>query len=250
MSIYKSIINPNNITPFNSSSNKSNITDAENLISSSQNHYIIKLQKEYSLSEMNDSNNNTNNKSERQPIKTIKRESYNKNNLPNANINSLVYSYQKNNDSKHIIIESKPKRPNLMRNIHYKSELKKSSDSLRYQPMTGFENKLCRELSRLSNKYSYMKNRKFFNNQSSSSNLYWLNFPDYEIYRQLKELETRSEFPNAFCKPKLKPLICQKKNNLEVLAKNLYEADQVDRFKKFLNKQYKIKISQKKNNEF
>ena len=217
MSIYKAVINLNNITPFNSSSNKSNITDIDNLISSSQNNYIIKLKKEYSLSEMNDSKNNFNNKSERSLMKNIKSESYNKNNLPD----SLISTYKKNNESKHI--------------------------SLRYQPMTGLEKKLCKELSRLSNKYSYMKNKKFFNNQLTSTNLYWLNYPDYEIYRQLKELETRSEFPNAFSKPKLKPLICQKKDKLGILAKNLYEADQVDRFKKILNKQYKIKTSEKEN---
>ena len=49
MSINKDLINQNNITPFNASSNKSNITDVENLISSSQIQNNIKLKKEYSL---------------------------------------------------------------------------------------------------------------------------------------------------------------------------------------------------------
>ena len=248
MSINKDLINQNNITPFNASSNKSNITDVENLISSSQIQNNIKLKKEYSLSEMNDSNNNVNNKSSTQRVKIIKGESYNKNNLSHFKIDSLIPNYHKNNDSKHIVIESKSKkRPNLMRNVHYKTNIKKSCDGLRYQPMTGFEQKLSKQLSRLSNRYSYIKNRKFFNNQLTSTNLYWLNYPDYEIYRQLKELETRSEFPNEFSKPRLKPLISQKKDKLGILAKNLYEADQVERFKKFLNKQYKIKVSEQEN---
>jgi hypothetical protein len=36
----------------------------------------------------------------------------------------------------------------------------------------------------------------------NNTNLYWANYFDYENNRQLKELETRIELPNAFGRPK------------------------------------------------
>ena len=72
-----------------------------------------------------------------------------------------------------------------------------------------------------------------------------MNFPDYEIYRQLKELDTRKEIPYGFPKPRLKPLIINKKDKLGKLAKNLYEADQAERFKELI---YKYKINREKSN--
>ena len=62
MSINKDKINPNSISPQDASSNKSNITDAENIIVSQQILNNMKLKKEFSFSEINDSNNNINNK--------------------------------------------------------------------------------------------------------------------------------------------------------------------------------------------
>ena len=243
MSTNKDKINANSISPQDASSNKSNITDAENIIVSQQILNNMKLKKEFSFSEINDSNNNINNKNKSQKI-AIKSESYNKN-RSNLQLNPSYSNFKKNNISNHIVITSKTrKKPDLIKNIHYKTDIKKSYDNFRYQPTTSFEQKLSKQLSRLSNKYTVIKNRKFFNNQLTNTNIYWLNFPDYEIYRQLKELETRKEFPYAFVKPRLKPLINPKKDKLGILAKNLYEADQVDKFKKFLNKNYKIKIGE------
>ena len=154
-------------------------------------------------------------------------------------------NYSTNKSNKHIIINSdyKTKRvPNLIKNIHHKPKLAISNDNLRYQPLTSFEQKLSKQLSRLSNNYTQIKNRKFFN-KNDNTNLYWMNFPDYEIYRQLKELDTRKEIPYGFTKPRLKPLIYNKKDKLGKLAKNLYEADQVEKFNNLL---YKYKISKEK----
>lgn len=244
MSTYRDKINPNNQTPYNASSNKSNITDVENMISSQQLANNLKLKYENSSSEINDSNNVINNINNKSKINQQKNNSYDKHIISHLKINSDI-KYRKNNNIEHIIINSKTKKmPNMIKNIHYRPDVKKSHDNFRYQPITSFESKLSKQLSRLSNKYSVIKNRKFFNNQLTSTNLYWANFPDYEIYRQLKELETRKEFPNEFTKPRLKPLICQNKDKLGKLAKNLYEADQVERLKKYLNKQYKIKATE------
>ena len=160
----------------------------------------------------------------------------------NQNNNS---SFTKTNHKNkiHIIINSKnnkqKKIPNLMKNVHHRPKVAISWDNFRYQPLSSFEQKLSKQLSRISNKYTEIKNRKFFNKQSGNTELYWQNFPDYEIYRQLKELETRKETPFGFTKPRLKPLINNKKDKIGQLAKNLYEADQVERFKILLNK-YKI----------
>ena len=228
------------------SSNKSNMTEIEPLISSQQIINNRNLKKENSLSEMNDSNNYINNKIQEEYKKILKSESFKKDNVSNIKINTSYSNYKNyKNNMEHVIINSKEKKvPNLIRNIHYRPDIKKNNDNLRYQPLSSLEQKLSKQLSRLSNKYTSMKNRKFFNNQLTNTNLYWMNFPDYEIYRQLKVLETRKEFPYSFTKPKLKPLIYQKKDKLGVLAKNLYEADQVERFKKFLKKQYKIKVGE------
>ena len=228
------------------SSNKSNMTEIEPLISSQQIINNRNLKKENSLSEMNDSNNYINNKIQEEYKKILKSESFKKDNVSNIKINTSYSNYKNyKNNMEHVIINSKEKKvPNLIRNIHYRPDIKKNNDNLRYQPLSSLEQKLSKQLSRLSNKYTSMKNRKFFNNQLTNTNLYWMNFPDYEIYRQLKVLETRKEFPYSFSKPKLKPLIYQKKDKLGVLAKNLYEADQVERFKKFLKKQYKIKVGE------
>ena len=228
------------------SSNKSNMTEIEPLISSQQIINNRNLKKENSLSEMNDSNNYINNKIQEEYKKILKSESFKKDNVSNIKINTSYSNYKNyKNNMEHVIINSKEKKvPNLIRNIHYRPDIKKNNDNLRYQPLSSLEQKLRKQLSRLSNKYTSMKNRKFFNNQLTNTNLYWMNFPDYEIYRQLKVLETRKEFPYSFTKPKLKPLIYQKKDKLGVLAKNLYEADQVERFKKFLKKQYKIKVGE------
>ncbi len=228
------------------SSNKSNMTEIERLISSQQIINNRNLKKENSLSEMNDSNNYINNKIQEEYKKILKSESFKKDNVSNIKINTSYSNYKNyKSNMEHVIINSKEKKvPNLIRNIHYRPDIKKNNDNLRYQPLSSLEQKLSKQLSRLSNKYTSMKNRKFFNNQLTNTNLYWMNFPDYEIYRQLKVLETRKEFPYSFTKPKLKPLIYQKKDKLGVLAKNLYEADQVERFKKFLKKQYKIKVGE------
>ena len=246
MSVYKDKINQNATSPYNISSNKSNLTEFDNMILSQQIVNNIKLQKEYSLSEMNDSNNYFNNNITPEQNQILKSTSYNKKNnkLTNIKINTSHSNFKtKNKNSGHIYIDSKPKKtPNLIRNIHYKPNIKKNNDNYRYQPITSFEQKLSKQLSRISNKYTIIKNRKFFNNQLTNTNLYWVNFPDYELYRQLKELETRKEFPNAFTKPRLKPLISQKKDKLGKLAQNLYEADQIDRFKKFIKQQYKNKV--------
>ena len=247
MSIQKDTMNQFNDAPKRASSNKSNMTEIEPLISSQQIINNRNLKKENSLSEMNDSNNYINNKTQEEYKKILKSESFKKNNVSHIKINTSYSNYKnnKNNNIEHIIINSKEKKvPNLIRNIHYRPDIKKNNDNLRYQPISSLEQKLSKQLSRLSNKYTSMKTRKFFNNQLTNTNLYWMNFPDFEIYRQLKELETRKEFPYSFTKPKLKPLIHQKKDKLGVLAKNLYEADQVERFKKFLKKQYKIKVGE------
>ena len=157
------------------------------------------------------------------------------------------YTNQKNTNNKHIIINSnndnnknnKKRIPNLIKNIHHKPKVAMSSDNFRYQPLTSFELKLSKELGRINQNYTQIKNRKFFN-KNDSTNLYWMNFPDFEIYRQLKELDTRKEIPYGFTKPRLKPLIINKKNKLGILARNLYEADQVEKFNNLLHK-YKIK---------
>ena len=157
---------------------------------------------------------------------------------------SNYFTNKKNN--KHIIINSninnnnnnQRRIPNLIKNIHHKPKVAISTDNFRYQPLTSFEQKLSKELSRLSKNYTQIKNRKFFNKNDSTS-LYWMNFLDYEIYRQLKELDTRKEIPYGFTKPRLKPLIINTKNKLGRLAKNLYEADQVEKFNNLLHK-YKI----------
>ena len=243
MSIYKDKIQ-NTSTPYNVSSNKSNLTELDNLILSQQIANNMKMQKDYSLSEMNESNNLYNNIITPGQNQITKSQSYNKKN-PNIKINSSYSNFKRNKNPEHIFINSKPKKkPNLMRNIHYKPDIKKNNDNYRYQPLTSFEQKLSKQLTRISNKYTIIKNRKFFNNQLTSTNWYWVYFPDYEIYRLLKELETRKELPNAFTKPKLKPLISQKKDKLGILAKNLYEADQVDRFKKYIKQHYKNKVTE------
>ena len=166
----------------------------------------------------------------------------------NINNNSSKYNKNFNNNKNHIIITSKetPKKvPNLIKNVHHRPKVANSCDNFKFQPISSFELKLSKELGRISNGYTQIKNRKFFNKQTENTNIYWQNFPDYEIYRQLKELETRKEIPLAFPKPRLKPLICNTKDRLGKLAKNLYEADQIDRFKSLLNK-YKINQRKKK----
>ena len=171
----------------------------------------------------------------------------------NDNKNNTSYHNSKNfntknnmNINKHIIIPSKniqKKIPNLIKNVHHKPKIAISCDNFRYQPMTSFEQKLSKQLNRISNNYTTLKNRKFFNKANENTGIYWQNFADYEIYRQLKELDTRKEIPHGFPKPKLKPLIINSKDKLGKLAKNLYEADQVERFKTLL---YKYKINKGK----
>lgn len=160
----------------------------------------------------------------------------------NDNTNS---SYNKIKNKNHIIIDSKKndtkKVPNLMKNVQHRPKIAISCDEFRYQPLSSLEKKISKQLGRISNKYTEIKNRKFFNN--GDTDLYWQNFPDYEIYRQLKELETRKETPYGFRKPRLQPLIYNKKDKLGKLAQNLYEADQVERFKNLL---YKYKINRRK----
>ena len=246
MSTQKEKIDRKSSAQINVSSNKSNISERENLIESQQISNNIKIKNEFSLSEMSKSKNNNSNISNNISINNkilknnIKKNSSN-NNTSNIKI-SISHSNFKNKNHQHIIIDSNSKKPNLIKNIHYKQNIKRSNDSLRYQPISSFEQKLSKQLSRISNKYTTIKNRKFFNNQLTSTNLYWQNFPDYEIYRQLKELETRNAFPYAFTKPRLKPLISQHKDKLGLLAKNLYMVDQVERFKKLLKKQKKVQV--------
>ena len=150
---------------------------------------------------------------------------------------------------KHIVINSQnnnqKKKPNLIKNVHHRPKIAISCDNFRYQPLSSFEQKLSKQLGRISNKYTEIKNRKFFNKSNINTELFWKNFPDYEIYRQLKVLETRKEIPYGFPKPKLKPLINNKKDKLGKLAKNLYEADQAERFKELI---YKYKINREKSN--
>ena len=160
--------------------------------------------------------------------------------------NNNNYYHPNKYNNKHIIINSnntEKRVPNLIKNIHHKPKVAISCDNFKYQPLTSFEQKLSKQLGRLSTKYTYIKNRKFFNKENDSTNLYWMNFPEYEIYRQMKELDTRKEIPYGFPKPRLKPLIINKKDKLGKLAKNLFEADQIERFKNLL---YKYKINQEK----
>ena len=252
MSVQKEKISVTSVVSNNISRNGSNITEIDPLVSSQQNYNNINLKKENSQSEITDSNNYLNNKLQEEYKKILKNETCKKSTYTNTKI-KYTYSNKSNKNTEHIVINSKEKekekvkkRPNLMRNVHYRQNIKKDNDNFRYQPISSFEEKLSKQLSRLSNKYTSMKNRKFFNNKLTNTNLYWMNFPDYEIYRQLKELETRKELPNAFTKPRLKPLITQKKDKLSLLAKNIYEADQVERLKKLLKKQYKIKTGKSK----
>ena len=247
---------PNQNISIAQSNNKSNMSDTERLQSSNQiSSKDINNKKENSSSELNDYNNiNTNNFSNSNIQKTEQSHILIKSQLKSKSkskssfkVNTSSHSnFTKNKSHEHILINSKPKKPDFIRNVHYRKNIKKSNDNFRYQPISSFEQKLSKQLSRVSNKYNAIKNRKFFNNDLKNTELYWSHFPEYEIYRQLKELETRKELPNAFAKPRLKPLICQNKDKLGTLAKNLYEADQTDRFKKFLLKQYKIKIGQDK----
>ena len=165
-------------------------------------------------------------------------------NNSNLIFNNNSSSFNKINKSKkHIVINSQnnnqKKKPNLIKNVHHRPKIAVSCDNFRYQPLSSFEQKLSKQLGRISNKYTEIKNRKFFNKSNINTELFWQNFPDYEIYRQLKVLETRKEIPYGFPKPKLKPLINNKKDKLGKLAKNLYEADQAERFKELI---YKYKI--------
>ena len=159
-----------------------------------------------------------------------------------TNNNNYYHPNKYNNKHKIINSNNTEKRvPNLIKNIHHKPKVAISCDNFKYQPLTSFEQKLSKQLGRLSTKYTHIKNRKFFNKENDSTNLYWMNFPEYEIYRQMKELDTRKEIPYGFPKPRLKPLIINKKDKLGKLAKNLFEADQIERFKNLL---YKYKINQ------
>ena len=171
-------------------------------------------------------------------------------NNSNLIFNNNSSSFNKINKSKkHIVINSQnnnqKKKPNLIKNVHHRPKIAISCDNFRYQPLSSFEQKLSKQLGRISNKYTEIKNRKFFNKSNINTELFWQNFPDYEIYRQLKVLETRKEIPYGFPKPKLKPLINNKKDKLGKLAKNLYEADQAERFKELI---YKYKINREKSN--
>ena len=165
----------------------------------------------------------------------------------NSNFKERAYSQNNNKSKKHIILDSKnnmkKKVPNLMKNVHHRPKIAISCDNFRFQPLSSFEQKLSKQLGRISTRYTEINNRKFFNKQNGNTDLYWQNFPDYEIYRQLKELETRKEIPFGFTKPRLKPLVINKRDKIGKLAKNLYEADQVERFKNLL---YKYKINQEK----
>ena len=205
----------------------------------------IILKNENSLSEMNDNNTNGHNNNFQPQQKIILKSESKKKNINTNKNKSHSYLNKKNKSLGHISINSKnkPKLPNLIRNVHYRKDLKKNNgnDNFRYQPISSFEKKLSKELCRISSRYTVVKNRKFFNNDSNITDEYWSNFPDYKIYRQLKEIETRKELPNAFSKPRLKPLIVQNKNKLSILARNLYEAEQIDKLKKLMYKQYKIK---------
>ena len=159
-----------------------------------------------------------------------------------TNNNNYYHPNKYNNKHKIINSNNTDKRvPNLIKNVHYKPKVAISCDNFKYQHLTSFEQKLSKQLGRLSTKYTHIKNRKFFNKENDSTNLYWMNFPEYEIYRQMKELDTRKEIPYGFPKPRLKPLIINKKDKLGKLAKNLFEADQIERFKNLL---YKYKINQ------
>ena len=166
----------------------------------------------------------------------------------NINNNKKKFPLNKtlNKINSHILINSEKKTkkniPNLIKNVHHRPKIAKSSDNFGFQPITSLEQKLSKQLSRISDKYTEIKNRRFFNNKGGDTNFFWQNFPDYEIYRQLKVLEMRKEVPFGFTRPKLKPLINSKRDKLGKLAKNLYDADQVERFKNLLYK-YKVNTS-------
>ena len=136
----------------------------------------------------------------------------------NSNFNERAYSQNNNKSKKHIILDSKnntkKKIPNLMKNVHHRPKIAISCDNFRFQPLSSFEQKLSKQLGRISTRYTEIKNRKFFNKQNGNTDLYWQNFPDYEIYRQLKELETRKEIPFGFTKPRLKPLVINKRDKI------------------------------------
>ena len=142
------------------------------------------------------------------------------------------------NKSNHYSITAKNKKPNLIKNVQYRSTEIKKYKKMNNHPLSSFEAKLVKELGRISDKYTSTNSIKFFTANLPNTDLYWGYSPNYELYRQLKEMETRSQIKNSFTKAKLKPLICMSKDGLTKLAKKLYDADQANKYKEFLKKQY------------
>lgn len=106
--------------------------------------------------------------------------------------------------------------------------------SHKYQPISSFEQKLIKEMSRISNRYK--KNECRYNYYPNKNlELFWNSVSDFSQYKQLKQIENR--FQGHQERGKLKPLICIKKDNLNKLANRLYQVDQETRqfkFKKML----------------
>ena len=100
-------------------------------------------------------------------------------------------NYSTNKSNKHIIINSdyNTKRvPNLIKNIHHKPKVAISNDNLRYQPLTSFEQKLSKQLNRLSNNYTQIKNRKFFVKSRSEA-----------LYLEKKLVGVHLKYINTYC---------------------------------------------------
>jgi len=240
------LISSRHITSNNNNSKKDN-NNNYNISDNNNNYKLSENNNNYNLSK-NDHSTNVDTSKNIYPSKhkiILKSNSSKKSNVK-INTSNTSYSHFINKSQDHILIDSKnkPRIPNLIRNIHYRNDLKKNdNDIFKYQPQSSFEQKLSKELLRLNNKYTIVKNRKFFS-KINNTNLYWANYLDYGKYKQLKEIETRFELPNAFRKPKLRPLIYQPKDSVGRLGQNLYKADQANRLKKYFYNKYKIKNNQ------
>lgn len=102
----------------------------------------------------------------------------------------------------------------------------------KYQPISSFEQKLLKEMSRISNRYR--KNESRYNYYPNKNlDIFWNSVPDFTQYKQLKQIENR--FQGHQERGKLKPLIYVKKDNLNKLANRLYQVDQDSRQFKFQN---------------
>ena len=217
-------------------SRKKEITDEEYMILSKPQN----IKEEDSLNDENSKRNISNNISEEDNMhfNNLKyKRKYILKTSEKLNTSSSTMNKTHFNKTTHYSITSKNKKPNLIKNVQYKSTEIKKRGKINYHPLTSFEAKLIKELGRISDKYSSSNSIKFFTTQLPNTDLYWGYSPNYELYRQLKEMETRSQLQNCFTKPRLKPLICRSKDGLTKLAKRLYEIDQANKYKEFLKNQ-------------